>query len=132
MDIRRTRKLMIVLSLIVMVLVLGACCSPCCEEIAITSPTPEMLIASPVTVMGMATFPFEGYLEVKVWDSSGQQIGHEVGTVTGGYGQCGSFTVSVPFTAPSNEQAVLIQVFTESPMNGQLKHLSSTVVHLQP
>ena len=90
------------------------------------------MITSPVTVTGTATFPFEGQLEVKVWDSNGQQIGHEVGQVTGDYGQCGSFTVSVPFTPPSNDDSVLIQVFTVQPFNGQLRHLSSVVAHLQP
>ena len=84
MDIRRIRKLMFVLSLVVMVLVLGACCGPCCEEIAITSPAPGTQITSPVTVMGMATIPFEGAVTVRMWDIYGQQIGIEGGLVTGG------------------------------------------------
>jgi hypothetical protein len=131
MDIRRIRKLMIVLSLVVMVLVLEACCGPCCEEIAISSPAPGMSITSPVTVMGMATIPFEGQMEVRVWDSGGQQIGSEAGYVTGGeWGQCGSYTVSVPFTAPSIGDSGIIQVFTVHPMNGQLQHLSSVAVQL--
>jgi hypothetical protein len=126
MDIRRIRKLMIVLSLVVIVLVLGACCGPCCEEIAITSPAPGTEITSPVIVMGMATIPFEAAVAVRVWDIDGQQIGLEGGLVTGGeWGQCGVFTVSVPYTEPPGGTPILIQVFTDSPANGQLLHLSS-------
>lgn len=133
MSIRRTRKLMTVLSLVVMMLVLGACTSPCSEEIAISSPTPGLSVTSPVTVTGTAKVPFEGTVLVRVWDSNGQQIGFEPGTVTGGeMGQCGSFTVDVPFTSTAPSEPGLIQVFTESPMNGQLIHLSSVGVQLSP
>ena len=131
MDIRRIRKLMFILSLVVIVLVLGACCGPCCEEIAITSPAPGTEITSPVTVMGMATIPFEGAVTVRIWDIYGQQIGIEGGEVTGGdWGQCGVFTVSVPYAEPLPDNIpggvpILIQVFTDSPANGQLLHLSS-------
>jgi len=134
MDIRRTRKLMIVLSLVVVVLVLGACEPfplPCIEVIYISSPTPGMSITSPVTVMGVAPAWFES-VGVRVWDSNGQQIGFEDAYPAADYGQCGFFTVSVPFTAPSNGEPILIQVFTDSLMNGQLIHLNSVLVHLQP
>ncbi len=127
MDIRRIRKLMFVPSLVVMVLVLGACCGPCCEEIAITSPAPGTQITSPVTVMGMATIPFEGAVTVRMLDIYGQQIGIEGGLVTGGgLGQCGVFTVSVPYTEPPGGTQISIQVFTASLADdGHLLHLSS-------
>jgi hypothetical protein len=131
MDIRRTRKLLIVLSLVVMVLVLGACEPfplPCIEVIYISSPAPGMSITSPVTVMGYATSPFEGVL-VRVLDSGGQQIGFEETSVAADFGQCGSFTVSVPFTASSNSGPGLIQVFTDA--EGMI-HLNSVRVQLQP
>ena len=91
-----------------------------------------MLIPNPVTVMGTATFPFEGDLEVWVWDDSQLvPIAQQAGIVTGDYGQCGSYAVEVGWDEEYTG-TILIQVFTRQPFNGQLRHLSSTVHNQQP
>lgn len=105
---------------------------PCpCEEIVISSPSRGTAITSPVTVIGVASSPFEQTVVVAVLDGSGAQIGIAPGIIVGEMGERGPFTVTVPFTVPSNSQPGRIQVFTESPMDGALEHLSSVVVKLQ-
>ncbi len=66
-----------------------------------------------------------------VLDGSGGRIGLASGIITGAHGQRGPFSVTVPFTVPANSQPGRIQVFTESPRDGAMEHLSSVTVMLQ-
>lgn len=105
---------------------------PCpCEEIIIVAPGQGVTVTNPVTVTGIAASPFEQTVVVRVLDGSGQPIGLTPGIVTGEYGQRGPFTVTVPFTVPLNSQPGRIQVFTESPRDGAMEHLSSVMVNLR-
>ncbi len=104
---------------------------PCpCEEIVIQQPARGAAITNPVTVSGVAASSFEQTVVVAVLDGSGAQIGLAPAIITGEMGQRGPFSVSVPFTAPTNSQVGRIQVFTESPRDGATEHLSSVSVML--
>ena len=101
------------------------------EEIAIISPGSGVTVTNPALVSGFASSPFEQTVVVAVLDGSGGRIGLVSGIITGEYGQRGPFSVTVPFTVPANSQPGRIQVFTESPRDGALEHLSSVTVMLQ-
>jgi hypothetical protein len=101
------------------------------EEIAIISPGRGVTVANPVLVSGFASSPFEQTVVVAVLDGSGGRIGLASGIITGEYEQRGPFSVTVPFTVPANSQPGRIQVFTESPRDGAVEHLSSVTVVLQ-
>lgn len=105
---------------------------PCpCEEIVILSPVRGETITNPVMVTGVASSPFEQTVVVAVLDGSGEQIGLAPGIIVGELGQQGPFTVTVPFKVPVNSQPGRIQVFTESPSDGAMEHLSSVTVRIQ-
>ncbi|MFO7698634.1 MAG: LysM peptidoglycan-binding domain-containing protein [Anaerolineae bacterium] len=105
---------------------------PCpCEEIVIITPGRGVTITNPVTVSGEAISPFEQTVVVTVLDGSGMQIGLEPGVIEGKPGERGPYTVSVPFAVPFNSQQGRIQVFTESPRDGAMEHLSSVTVNIQ-
>lgn len=105
---------------------------PCpCEEIVILSPGRGETITNPVTVTGVASSPFEQTVVVAVLDGSGEQIGLAPGIIVGELGERGPFTVTVPFSVPVNSQPGRIQVFTESPLDGAMEHLSSVTVRIQ-
>lgn len=101
------------------------------EEIAIIGPGRGVTITNPALVSGFASSPFEQTVVVAVLDGSGGRIGVATGIIAGEYGQRGPFSVTVPFTVPANSQPGRIQVFTESPRDGALEHLSSVTVMLQ-
>jgi hypothetical protein len=101
------------------------------EEIAIIGPGRGVTVTNPALVTGFASSPFEQTVVVAVLDGSGGRIGLASGMITGEYGQRGPFSVTVPFAVPANGQPGRIQVFTESPRDGALEHLSSVTVMLQ-
>ena len=101
------------------------------EEILIQVPGRGVTVTSPVVVSGLAASPFEQTVVVAVLDASGARIGLAAGVISGELGQQGPFSVTVPFAQPLNSQPGRIQVFTESPRDGALEHLSSVTVRLQ-
>lgn len=104
---------------------------PClCEAVVIFSPTRGMTITNPVTVTGLAS-GFEQTAVVAVLDGSGGRIGLAPAMIVGPYGQQGAFTVTVPFAVPANSQPGRIQVWSESPRDGAIEHLSSVTVAIQ-
>ncbi len=102
-----------------------------CEEIAIIAPGRGVTVTNPALVTGFAASPFEQTVVVAVLDGSGGRIGLASGIIIGEYGERGPFSVTVPFAVPANSQPGRIQVFTESPRDGALEHLSSVTVMLQ-
>ncbi len=105
---------------------------PCpCEEIVIAAPGRGVTVTNPILVSGFAASPFEQTVVVAVLDAGGAQIGLAPGIIMGEYGQRGPFSVTVPFTVPANSQPGRIQVYTESPRDGAIEHLSSVTVALQ-
>jgi hypothetical protein len=101
------------------------------EEILIQAPGRGVTITNPVIVSGLAASPFEQTVLVAILDASGGRIGQAAGIIMGEYGQRGPFSVTVPFALPANSQPGRIQVFTESPRDGAVEHLSSVSVMLR-
>lgn len=105
--------------------------TPCrCEEIVISGPPRGITITNPVTVTGLAR-GFEQSVIIAVLDGSAGEIGRAYGVIEGPYGQQGPFTASVPFTPPANSQPGRIQVWSISPRDGAIEHLSSVDVMVQ-
>jgi hypothetical protein len=101
-----------------------------CEEIVILQPSRGMTVTNPIVVAGVASSTFEQTLAVRVLDGSGQEIGVSAGTIAGPMGEAGPFTVTVAYTPPANDQPGRLQVFSESPRDGAMEHLSSVTVSL--
>ncbi len=89
-----------------------------------------MTVTSPVTVTGLGS-GFEQTVVVAVLDGSGGRIGLAPATVVGPYGGQGAFTATAPFDVPANSQMGRIQVWSESPRDGAIEHLTSVTVMLQ-
>ena len=102
-----------------------------CEEIVILAPGPGITVTNPVFVSGIASSPFEQTVVVAVLDGSGGRIGLASAVIAGEYGQRGPFSVTVPIVVPANSQAGRIQIFTESPRDGAVEHLTSLTVMLR-
>lgn len=105
-------------------------CPGGCEVISITSPERGMTVSNPIVVtgMGMAT---EQILAVRVLDGAGYEIGLSYVPLSGEAGQPSAFTGTVTFTVPAATQPGRIQVYSLSPVDGAIEHLSSVVVTLQ-
>jgi hypothetical protein len=68
---------------------------------------------------------------VTILDGSGGRIGQGPAMIVGPYGGQGTFTATVPFSVPVDSQLGRIQVWSESPRDGAIEHLSSVTVMLQ-
>lgn len=107
----------------------AVCTCPPAEAIIIQSPTQGMTITSPVLVTGIGS-GFEQQLAVRVLDETGAQIGGGTAFISAEPGQAGPFTGTITFTMPSRVQVGRIQVFSASPRDGAIEHLSSVSVNL--
>ncbi|MCC7354913.1 MAG: LysM peptidoglycan-binding domain-containing protein [Anaerolineae bacterium] len=105
------------------------CVCPQAEAIIINSPAQGVTITNPVRVTGIGA-AFEQQIGVRVLDQEGKQIGAGVAFITGELGQRGPFSGTITFTVPATPQIGRIQVFSTSPRDGAIEHLSSVVVNL--
>ncbi|MDH7484787.1 MAG: LysM peptidoglycan-binding domain-containing protein [Anaerolineae bacterium] len=107
------------------------CQCPIAELITIDSPAQGATISSPFTVTGLGV-GFEGNLAVKVLDETGFEIGTGYATiVSGGMGEQGPYTGVISFTVPHSTQMGRVQVYSVSPRDGAIEHLTSVSVTLQ-
>jgi LysM repeat protein len=102
----------------------------CDEVISILSPVQNETVVSPAVVTGLAS-AFEQQITVRILDESGAEVGLGVGFIDADMGQRGPFTATVPFAVPLNTQFGRIQVYSVSPRDGAVEHLSSVTVRLQ-
>ncbi len=100
------------------------------DVILINAPAQNQTVTSPAVVTGLAA-AFEQQITVRILDESGAEVGLGVGFIDADMGQRGPFTATVPFAIPSNSQFGRIQVYSVSPRDGAVEHLSSVVVRLQ-
>ena len=100
------------------------------EAIVISSPAPNSTISSPVTITGFGA-AFENTLAVNVVDETGTLVGTGYVMVDAEVGQYGPFTGVVNYTAPGSSQVGRVQVFSVSPRDGAIEHLSSVNVKLE-
>ena len=101
------------------------------EAIVIESPELNAQVSSPVTVTGWGS-GFENTLAVDILDAMGNAIGQGYVIVDAEFGQYGTFTGTIEFTAPAEAQLGRIQVYSISPRDGAIDHLASVTVNLQP
>ena len=100
------------------------------EAIVISSPEPNATISSPVTITGFGS-AFENTLAVNVLDETGSVVGTGYVMVDAEVGQYGPFTGVINYTAPSTTQVGRVQIFSVSPRDGAIEHLTSVNVKLQ-
>ncbi|MHB0857614.1 MAG: LysM peptidoglycan-binding domain-containing protein [Anaerolineae bacterium] len=101
------------------------------EELIIAAPARDADVTSPVTVTGWGR-GFENSLAVDIFDENGETIGQGYVTIDAELGQIGPFTGTVEFTAPASAQMGRISVYSISPRDGAIEHLTSVSVNLQP
>ena len=102
------------------------------EVILILNPGPNSSVTSPVRVLGQSDPTFEQSLVVQISDASGLVIASQPAMMRGIGGPAVSqspFEVLVPFTVTAQEPG-RISVYSTSPRDGGLVHLSSVEVTL--
>jgi hypothetical protein len=105
-------------------------CPAGCAQVSITSPAQNSVVASPVRVSGRGAASGQ-ILIVRVLDATGYEIGIGSARIYGRPGVVGNYRGAVTFTVPANTQPGRIQVFSQSPADGAIEHLTSVVVMLQ-
>ena len=101
------------------------------EAIIIDSPASDDATSNPVIVTGWGS-GFENTLAVDVLDEMGAVIGQGYVMVDAEFGETGPFTGTITFTPPAAEQMGRVSVYSISPRDGAIEHLSSVTVKLQP
>jgi len=102
------------------------------HTLAISGPTADALITSPVPVTGDASFwPFEGTLSGVIKDASGTVLGiAPLPIQSPGAPQGGPFSGQIPFDAPLAEQTGTLEVREESAKDGTIVVRQSLPVRL--
>jgi hypothetical protein len=101
------------------------------EAILILEPGPGSTLTSPLRVSGFADSTFEQNLVIRLLDEDGEILAQQPTTIQSELGQRGPFSAEIPFNVPVERQAFL-QVYTESPRDGQITHLHTVGVRLSP
>jgi hypothetical protein len=94
------------------------------EAILILEPGPGSRVTSPLRVAGIADTTFEQALVVRLVLDDGSLLALEPTTIQTPMGTRGPFEVEVPFSL-SGERNALLQVYSSSPRDGGITHLSS-------
>ena len=105
-------------------------CLAGCASISIAAPARGSTVTSPVLVQGQGA-AFEQNLVLRVLDATGYEIGKGTARIDGPLGAIGSYSGVVTFTVPANTQPGRIQVYSQSPADGAIEHLTSVTVLLQ-
>jgi len=101
------------------------------EAIVITGPASDETVSNPVIVTGWGS-AFENTLVVDVLDGTGISIGQGFAIVEAEVGQMGPFTGTVEFVSPALAQLGRVAVYSISPRDGAIDHLSSVTIKLAP
>ncbi len=87
-------------------------------------------MTSPVLVQGRGA-AYEQNLVLRVLDATGYEIGKGNAMIDGPLGAIGPYSGVVTFTVPASTQPGRIQVYSQSPADGAIEHLTSVTVMLQ-
>ncbi len=101
------------------------------EAILILQPGPGSRLTSPLVVQGEADSTFEQNLGVQLLLPDGTVLSQGNAQIQAEMGQRGPFTVEIPFSISSEQQA-FVQVFSSSARDGGILHLASSGVTLLP
>lgn len=100
-------------------------------RIHIASPQPGSGVESPVRVTGVGCASQEAHLGAIVRDATGRQIGFARVPVDAPSGEFGSFETRIDFNSVQTTQPGRIEVYDESPSDGQLVYLATVEVVLR-
>ena len=101
------------------------------EAISIAEPGPGSLVANPIRVAGVADPTFEQNLVIRVILEDGTELMQTSTIIQADIGQRGEFEAEVSIDLET-ERNIFIQVYASSPRDGNITHLSSTVVMFSP
>jgi hypothetical protein len=107
-----------------------AACSAGCAQISILAPQRDSTVTSPLLVQGRGA-AYEQTLAVRVLDATGYEIGQGNAMIDGPLGAIGPYSGVVTWTVPASTQPGRIQVYSQSPADGAIEHLTSVTVMLQ-
>jgi LysM repeat protein len=107
----------------------GSCVGGC-EMIAIISPSPGVTVSNPIQISGYAAGAGQE-LVVRVLDAAGVEIGLDYATIDADPGEAGPYSATISYTMPVDPQLGRIQVYSLSPRDGAIEHLSSLEVNLE-
>ncbi len=99
------------------------------EAIWIQSPLPGEQVSDEILLQGIADPTFEQNLGIRLVDENGSELFRGNTIIQSEAGTRGGFSVTID-TAGTPTQPAILQVFSTSPKDGSITHLSSVVVHL--
>ncbi|HKJ26130.1 MAG TPA: Gmad2 immunoglobulin-like domain-containing protein, partial [Anaerolineales bacterium] len=102
------------------------------EKILIAAPGTNSSVTSPFVVEGLAVAPFESILGLRVTDANGVVLAEAYPQVNAQMGQTGPYQQEIVFSGVTEEIPGRLVVYTTSPRDGGLVHLSSVVIRLLP
>ncbi len=105
-------------------------CPAGCAQISILAPQRDSTVTSPLLVQGRGV-AYEQTLAVRVLDAAGYEIGHGNAMIDGPLGAIGPYSGVVTWTVAASTQPGRIQVYSQSPADGAIEHLTSVTVMLQ-
>ena len=102
------------------------------EQILIASPGTNSRVVSPFVVEGIAVAPFEALLGVWLTNENGRILAEAYPQVQAQMGQIGPFRQELAFSGIDQETVARLTVFSSSPKDGGMVHVSSVVIRLLP
>jgi len=102
------------------------------EQILIAAPGPNSRVVSPFVVEGIAVAPFEALLGVWLTNENGIILAEAYPQVQAQMGQTGPFRQELAFHGIEQETIGRLTVFSASPRDGGLVHVSSVIIRLLP
>lgn len=100
------------------------------ESILILSPLMGEHVQGKVMINGIADPAFEQNLAISLLDAGGQELLRTNMFISADVGTRGPFSAEITLPASLPPQPLMIQVFSSSPKDGSLIHLSSVIVYL--
>ena len=100
------------------------------EAIVIYDPRSEARVVSPLTVTGWGSAS-ENTLTIYVLDDGGLLIGQGFAVIDAEFGEFGPYEGTVEFRPPDDAEVGRVQVYSTSPRDGAIVHLSSVAVRFR-
>lgn len=102
------------------------------ERIIISSPGQNAAVSSPFTLEGLAQSPFEAQLGARLTDFNGVILAEAYPRVQAQMGVVGPYSEEISFMLEERDTIARLSVYSTSPRDGGLVHLSSVIVRLNP
>ena len=102
------------------------------EQILIASPGTNSKVVSPLVVEGIAVAPFGALLGVWLTNETGRILAEAYPQVQAQMGEIGPFRQELAFSGIEEETVARLTVFSSSPTDGGMVHVSSVLIRLMP